>query len=88
MIDTESETLVKLIDAKIPGRPHVSTRWRWALHGVRGQRLESVVVGGVRYTSHEAVRRFLQRLNQPGAVPEPPNRAAERASAELAARGA
>ncbi len=40
-------------------RPNISTLHRWATRGVRGVRLETVAVGHVRYTSVEAVRRFL-----------------------------
>jgi hypothetical protein len=40
-------------------RPNISTLHRWATRGVRGVRLETVAVGHVRYTSIEAVRRFL-----------------------------
>jgi hypothetical protein len=37
---------------------HVSTVWRWQLRGVRGVRLETILLGGTRYTSHEALERF------------------------------
>jgi hypothetical protein len=40
-------------------RPNISTLHRWATRGVRGVKLETVAVGHVRYTSIEAVRRFL-----------------------------
>lgn len=43
--------------------PHVSTIHRWASGGVRGVRLESVLVGGVRMTSLEAFQRFVNRLS-------------------------
>lgn len=38
---------------------HSSTVYRWATKGARGRVLESVMVGGIRYTTVEAVRRFL-----------------------------
>ena len=38
---------------------HSSTIYRWATKGARGRVLESVMVGGIRYTTVEAVRRFL-----------------------------
>lgn len=61
MIDTESERLLLLTDAAkvIPGRPSVPTLWRWRMRGVRGVRLETCVVGGRRYTSREALSRFI-----------------------------
>lgn len=60
MIDISSETLLTFSEAskRLPGRPHVSTLHRWRLRGVRGIKLESCLVGGKRYTSHEAVQRF------------------------------
>ncbi len=38
---------------------HYSTVYRWVTKGSRGQVLESVMVGGIRYTTIEAVARFL-----------------------------
>jgi hypothetical protein len=87
MIDPTCENLVKLNHARIPGNPHTATRWRWALHGVKGIRLESIRCGAVRYTSAEAVARFLAALNAPGDVPEPRNAAAEAAGRRLAEMG-
>jgi hypothetical protein len=76
MIDTGSERLIKLARA---GRianpsnpPHASTIWRWAGRGVRHHVLESVLIGGVRFTSAEAVQRFITSLNRPGDLPPPP----------------
>jgi len=43
----------------IPGRPHLSTVWRWISNGVGGVRLETVQIGGRRYTSIEAIERFI-----------------------------
>jgi hypothetical protein len=88
MIDPDSETLITLSRARIPGNPHIATRWRWATRGVGGTKLETMKCGGRRLTSQEAVARFLQRLNEPGAVSEPPSAAAEKAGERLKARGA
>jgi hypothetical protein len=93
MIDPNVEELIPLTRAARvinPQRPpHVATVWRWTGNGVRGVRLESLLVGGVRNTSREAIGRFLAKLNadEPGAVPAPPNRRAEKAAAELQRRG-
>jgi len=38
---------------------HYSTVYRWATKGARGRLLESVLIGGLRYTTVEAVGRFL-----------------------------
>ena len=42
------------------GRPlSLATVWRWHRHGVRGVRLETIVAGGQKMTSIEAVDRFV-----------------------------
>ena len=50
---------------------------RWRLRGVHGIRLESVVVGGRRMTSHEAIERFIERttaaVDSDGISPDGPN---------------
>ena len=38
---------------------HVATVWRWAMKGVRGQRLRTVMVGGRRYVERCELERFL-----------------------------
>jgi hypothetical protein len=56
-----TETLVSPTKAThhMPGRPHVSTVWRYMGPGCRGIRLESIVCGGRRFTSIEAIERFI-----------------------------
>ena len=67
MIDPFCEQLLTLTKAarNIPSRTghglNPSTVWRWAKVGVRGVRLETVLVGGIRYTSREALTRFFAR---------------------------
>ncbi|MCA9215680.1 MAG: DUF1580 domain-containing protein [Planctomycetales bacterium] len=39
-------------------RINISTAHRWRQRGVKGVRLESVVIGGERFTSYEAISRF------------------------------
>jgi Protein of unknown function (DUF1580) len=39
---------------------HYSTVYRWMTKGVRGKTLESFMVGGVRFTTVEAVHRFFE----------------------------
>lgn len=41
-------------------RVNSSTVIRWCLRGVRGVRLESVVVGGRRYTDRASIVRFIE----------------------------
>ena len=68
MIDIESESLLTLSRAAkhLPnGRAdkpvHVATLHRWASCGTRGIQLGTVRIGGVRYTSTEALERFIAR---------------------------
>lgn len=65
MISIDSETLLTLqeVSQHLPARNgrrlHYSTIFRWAQRGVRGRRLETLLVGGTRFTSLEALSRFL-----------------------------
>lgn len=70
MLSDLTEHMLTLTEAArhLPGRPHVSTLWRWYTRGVRGVRLETLVVGGRRYTSREALQRFSERLTGTEAV--------------------
>lgn len=62
MIEIAAEQLLSLKDAarRLPGRLHYSTIFRWATTGTRYGRLETVVIGGQRYTSIEALQRFAE----------------------------
>ena len=62
MIDIDTETLLTIKQARneFPSRPSVPTLWRWMLKGIRGKVLESIRVGGRRFTSREACRRFME----------------------------
>ena len=69
MINFGSEQVVtmteacKLLPCRRRGKkPNVATLYRWANAGVRGMRLESIMVGGTRRTSVEAIQRFFDRL--------------------------
>ncbi len=63
MIDLNSETIFPVSEAPkhIPGRPSKASVWRWVLTGVGGIKLESILIGGKRFTSAEAVQRFCDR---------------------------
>jgi hypothetical protein len=41
----------------------LSTVWRWCLKGVRHAKLESVVIGGRRFSTTEAWQRFVAATN-------------------------
>lgn len=77
----QDESLLTMAEATkaFPNRPSLATLHRWCQKGSRGVKLESFLIGSYRYTSHEAIQRFIERCNQ---SPE------ERASAALAADGA
>jgi hypothetical protein len=93
MIDTSRERLLTLPQAcrEIHGRPSLRTLWRWVNQGVNGNRLESILIGSRRYTSSEAIVRFIE-AGSTGATPTPPqdrtrSREFQRAQAELQEAG-
>ena len=43
----------------------LATLYRWATHGCRGVRLETIQIGGTKCTSQEALQRFFNRLSNP-----------------------
>jgi hypothetical protein len=51
----------------VPGRPHRATLWRWATHGVHcGDRLvqlQTLTVGGRRYTTPRWIGAFIAACN-------------------------
>ena len=61
MIDIDLETVIPLTEATkhYPGHPHVSTLWRQCTRANRyGITLETIVCGGKRMTSLEAIKRY------------------------------
>jgi len=70
MIDILKESLVEMrhapreIEKFLGRRLHLGTIYRWCTTGVRGVRLESIVMGGGRYTSLEAMARFAEELTR------------------------
>jgi hypothetical protein len=42
--------------------PHASCLFRWARYGLRGEKLETIRVGGTLCTSRQALERFFARL--------------------------
>jgi hypothetical protein len=89
MIDFLNEQPLRLAEAvkEIPGRPSLSTAWRWASRCK--DPLETFVVGGRRFTTREAIARFIARQNA-GPTPSPASasrvRAQERVKAARIAR--
>ena len=101
MIDTNAEELITLSTAakELPGRGsrrgvHAITLWRWSKRGIRGVKLETVLVGGIRCTSRQAIARFLERTTAaadgqpiPATTLSERRRAREAAERELIADG-
>ena len=63
-IDIHTEELLELnkvpanLERRTGKRLNLSTVYRWTNRGIAGVRLETVLVGGSRYTSAEALNRF------------------------------
>jgi hypothetical protein len=73
MIDLRAETLLSLREAREHpafakrrggGSITYPTLWRYYAKGIRGVKLETVMCGGMRFTSSEAIARFVERLTQ------------------------
>ena len=68
MIDVSYEILIPFCNLpawsqkKTRKRSHPSTFQRWRSRGVHGVRLESILIGGERYTSEEALQRFFAAI--------------------------
>ena len=73
-IDPTNERLIPFNSAReaFPGgkRLSLATVHRWRVQGVRGTKLETILIGGSRYTSAEAIQRFIAAQN-PAESPEP-----------------
>ena len=67
MIDVEAETLIQFPDARTAfhddKRHSLASLHRWRLKGIRGVKLETVLICGLRYTSKEAISRFIAAQN-------------------------
>jgi hypothetical protein len=96
MIDTTNEQLLSLREAaaSLPTRPHICTVHRWRLRGIGGVKLDTVKIGGRRFTSLEELDRFIAATTaaangeQPSRrTPRERQRAVEQAEAELAKVG-
>ena len=76
MIDIANETVIAVAEAPqhIPGRPSLATVWRWVLNGTRAGKLESVLIGGRRFTSLESIQRFAQQSTAAADGDAPPAR--------------
>lgn len=97
MNDLTKEALLTLNEARsaFPGgkRLGLATIQRWRMRGVRGVKLETLLVGGMRYTSREAIARFIAAQNAadapavPVITPTQRRRQSEAAASELKKMG-
>jgi hypothetical protein len=96
VIDLEREQPISMAQAAklAPGRPNIATLWRWRTRGVAGVQLETLAVGGRRFTTVESLYRFIERVTAAkngGSLPCCTNRQREadqrRAKEELRAAG-
>ena len=95
MIDQETETLLTPARSckEFPGGVGIATVWRYMSKGVRGVKLEYFVCGGKRWTSKEAISRFVDAQNTdqtpapPAITPAQRRRQSEAARAELERAG-
>ena len=71
MIDHEAEEPIpfETCGQLIPGRPARCTTFRWTLKGVRGVKLETYVCGHKRFTTREAIARFIRAQNASDSAP-------------------
>ena len=96
MIDIANETVIPIAEAPhhIPGRPSLATVWRWVLNGTRAGKLESVLIGGRRFTSLKSIQRFAEQCTAAADGEPAPTRTTARrkrdiddAEAELSSAG-
>jgi hypothetical protein len=73
-IDPSADPLISLSMAAktLPKPPSPACLWRWHRKGVRGVRLETVVVGGRRYTTAAAWREFVEMVTANTTVADRP----------------
>jgi hypothetical protein len=80
MLDITSEKLIPLkavppwCEEILGKRVHISTVFRWHQRGVRGIKLETILMGGGRFTSVEALIRFCDATTYAGNALEGGNR--------------
>src|SRR5438477_12344262 len=92
MICSMTDTMLTLAQAarEVPNRSggrgvDVATVWRWTSRGIHDQRLETLLVGGIRFTSREALQRFFWAVTAAAdgtGAPRHTSRERERAGSE------
>lgn len=76
ILDGDHYSLAQVCE-HIPGRPNISTVFRWVQKGVKGVRLRALRVGARIFISRDAIGEFLDALNA-GTSQLPPVPAATR----------
>ena len=88
MIDVSRERPISFNEASrfLPDgrRPGFSTWWRWSTYGVRGVKLETILIGGRRCTTAEAVQRFFDRVTAAADGTQAPSRTTRERDAAIA----
>jgi hypothetical protein len=46
----------------LPKRPNPATLWRWRTRGIRGVRLQTLMIGGRRHVLPSALRQFIEAV--------------------------
>jgi hypothetical protein len=66
MTELLQETPLTLAEAakSLPGNPNIATLWRWRRRGIEGVRLETYRIGQKRFTTKEAIARFVERTTK------------------------
>lgn len=69
MLNLDPTKFISLSEAAaiLPGRPSLCSLHRWTRRGVRGVRLETLLVGGKRFTTAEALQKFADAVTAAGA---------------------
>lgn len=62
-----------------------SSIWRWYKHGCQGVKLQTAVVGGRRFTSRQAIERFIERTTEARDGGPPERAVSQRRQASIAA---
>jgi len=66
MVEVFDEEMIPFAAAirLLPGRPHISTGYRYALRGYHGIVLRTWLCGGRRFTSRVALREFIDAVTE------------------------
>jgi len=55
------------LERRFGRRPNVASIWRWATKGIKGVRLATIALGRRRFTTVDALERFIAETSQPDA---------------------